>query len=398
MSPDMAEMMGASVTVGDYNNDGWLDIYLVRYKNDNLLYKNNGDGTFTDVSIEAGVNVTNSRGASATFADFDGDGWLDIFVSSFAATQPTVFRNTQDGKFENVTEGSGLEGANKASFSMAFGDYDNDGDNDLFVTHWKEEENSEFLQYLWQNQGDGTFVDASVASGVSAALKAADVKTFTPNFTDVNNDGWLDLTISSDFSTSRLLINNAGVFVDGTTAVIDDENGMGSAMGDFDNDGDLDWFVTSIFEGTGDQRSGNRLYQNDGQGNFTDVSENAGVRQGHWGWGSCFADFNNDTFLDIFHVNGFGNELSSDAANLQEFYEDPSKLFISNGDMTFTEQAVESGIDDDQQGRGIVCFDYDRDGDQDILISNFAQPLRLYRNDSITNANYLGVKLVGKAP
>jgi hypothetical protein len=90
--------------------------------------------------------------------------------------------------------------------------------------------------------------------------------------------------------------------------------------------------------------------------------------------------------------------LSSDLANLQAFYEDPSRLFMSNGYMTFTEKSVESGIDDDQQGRGIVCFDYDRDGDQDILISNFAQPLRLYRNDSITNANYLEVKLVGKAP
>ena len=319
-----------------------------------------------------------------------------MFVSSFADGQPTVFKNLKDGTFENVTDQTGLDQAAKVSFSMAFGDYDRDGDLDLFITHWREADGSEFLQYLWANDGNGHYTDVSAISGVAAALKAADVKTFTPNFTDINDDGWPDLLIASDFGTTRVLMNNGGTYVDATTDVISDENGMGASVGDYDDDGDLDWFVTSIYEPT-NNRTGNRLYRNDGQGNFDDVTEEAGVRLGHWGWGSCFADFNNDSYLDIFHVNGFGNELSPDFASLQAFYSDPSRLFMSNGaDGTFTEQSVDSGIDDTRQGRAVVCFDYDNDGDQDILVGNFAEPIQLFKNNTGNQSNYLGVKLLGK--
>ena len=398
LTADMGSMMLAGITVGDYDKDGWLDIYITRPETGNLLYRNNGaNGSFSNVTPQSGLGELNSPGASAIFADFDADGWLDLFVSSFANTQPTLFRNKQDGTFENITVGSGFENANKASFSMAVADYDNDGDMDLFITHWQEDTDSNYLQYLWNNRGDGSFIDASVSSGISALLKAAHADTFTPTFTDLNNDGWLDLTLASDFKTSQVLLNTGGTFIDITTEEINDKNGMGSSVGDIDNDGDFDWFVTAIWDPPA-LRTGNRLYKNDGHGNFTDISESAGVREGFWGWGSCFADFNNDTFLDIFHVNGFGNELVPDTAELHEYYSDPSRLFMSNGDLTFTEKALASGIDDDQQGRGIICFDYDRDGDLDILISNFAQPLRLYRNNTGNTANYLNVKLTGNAP
>ena len=142
--------------------------------------------------------------------------------------------------------------------------------------------------------------------------------------------------------------------------------------------------------------TGNRLYQNDGSGTFTDVSESAGVRMGFWGWGSCFADFDNDGWLDLFHVNGWRHGFLAD-----EFLTDPSRLFMSNGDGTFTEASLVKGLVDDGQGRGVVCFDADRDGDIDIFVSNNGDGPSFYMNQVIQTSqafNYLGVVLVGPFP
>ena len=175
---------------------------------------------------------------------------------------------------------------------------------------------------------------------------------------------------------------------------------MGAAVGDFDNDMDLDWFVSSIWaaaETTAFQRvgiTGNRLYRNDGGGNFDDATEQSGVRNGSWGWGACFMDFNNDGYLDIFHVNGFGLE----PFEAPEFFNDRSRLFVSNGDGTFSEVAIELELIDTGEGRGIVCFDYDKDGDIDIFIANNGQSPSLFRNDGGNNNNFINIKLGGISP
>jgi len=405
---DQYPLVAGGVAAGDYDGDGWVDLYAVGGDaGRNHLLRNRGDGTFSDESYAAGVAMEKSRGSGPTFADYDGDGDLDLFLGAIERRGPVLFRNRGDGTFEDVTVASGLHFELGPYISAAFGDYDRDGDLDLFVTQWGTTlEDFNFpdrrreVEHLWQNQGDGTFQPRTAAAGV--AVRTTELVglhwywTFTPNFADINNDGWPDLLLASDFKTSQTFLNHRGVFEESTSSVISDENGMGAAVGDYDNDGDLDWFVSSIFDPDGGTQdwggSGNRLYRNAGDGTFEDATDAAGVRDGAWGWGSCFADFNNDGFLDLFHVNGWGFEVGR-----AKFYEKPSRLFLSNGDGSFTDRAVEAQLDDRGEGRGVVCFDYDRDGDIDLMVANNAQPPRLYRNDSGPN-HYLHVRLRGRAP
>jgi len=345
------------------------------------------------VANNAGVAISGTEGSSPIFSDVDGDGWLDLLIGGINGSKPSLFRNRGDSTFKDVTSGSGLIDIDD-SFSSTFGDYDLDGDLDIFISHWLS---NALGGYLWRNNGDFIFTDVSEYAGIPINT----MNDFTSNFADIDNDGWPDLLIAADFGTSRVFLNNGdGSFMDVTTSVISDENGMGAAVGDYDNDGDLDWFVSSIHdanletdENWGD--SGNRLYRNLGDGTFEDATDEAGVRFGHWGWGSCFADFNNDGTLDLFHVNGWE---SVGVFETVLFQNDPSRLFISNGDGTFTERSVELGLVDQGQGRGIVCFDYDRDGDLDIFVANNQQSPGLFRNDGGNNLNFMNVKLKGDAP
>jgi hypothetical protein len=162
---------------------------------------------------------------------------------------------------------------------------------------------------------------------------------------------------------------------------------MGACLADYDNDGDLDWFVTSIWDPPS-FRTGNRLYRNAGNGTFSDVTDAAGVRAGYWGWATSFADFNNDGHLDIYQENGMR----------APFDVDPARFWVSNGNATFTERSGEVGINHTGQGRGVVCFDYDRDGDLDIFVANNSQAPKLFRNDGGNAQNSVTVKLRGAAP
>ncbi len=417
----MARLIAAGVAVGDYNGDGWLDLYLAQGNSGvSKLYENRSQGgafNFVDVAADAGVtgDVTDKASGPA-FADYDGDGDLDLFVGSVENTPFRVYENLGDGSFNEITAASGLASIGRENnIGVAFGDYDADADLDLFISHWTftaDELPAGSSRHLWQNGGDGTFSDVSEATQISAGVIEKPIDyTFSPTFADIDNDGDSDLLVVADNHTSQVLINNGDLggglytFAYATDRnVITDEAGMGSSVADFDNDGDLDWFVTSISLGdsVGDRPTkdnngglnltGNRFYRNAGNGVFVDETESTGVQKGYWGWGSCAADFNNDGYLDIFHVNGM------DDPNTNAYLEDPSRLFINNADGTFTEYAEPLGLIDTKSGRGVTCFDGDQDGDIDILVANNNDSATLFRNDGGNQLNYVNVRLNNAAP
>ncbi len=385
--------MTGGAAAGDYNRDGLLDLYIIRGDiGPNLLFRNLGDGTFDEVGAAAGVAVLDGAGSGPRFADFDGDGWQDLIVGGFGNRNMTVFRNRRDGTFEDVTVLSGIQHTH-ATFSIACADYDMDGDIDVYTSHWGCPPAA--IGHLWRNNGDWTFTDVDQIANLTSFPGISDW-TFAPNFADINNDRRPDLLIASDFETSQIYMNTAqATFVEQPIGVASpDENGMGAAIGDYDNDGDLDWFVSSVWDFDGFPESnwgvtGNRMYQNQGDGTFIDATDATGVREGDWGWGSTFGDFNNDGWLDLYHVNGW---------HYFQFATDVARMFVNDGDGTFTERGNELGVDDGGQGRGVVCFDYDRDGDLDLLIANNHGPIRLMRNETPGTAGYLNVRLYGDAP
>ncbi len=386
--PDEVFFSGGAA-VGDIDNDGWLDLYLLGGKlNTNMLLRNN-NGVFVDISSGSGLDFIEAR-TGPTFSDMDGDGLLDLITSQAGNGKPRLFKNMGQGQFQEQINTT-IFPQTLAGATSGFADIDSDGDLDLFLAQW----NSSLASLLWRNDGNFQFSDISASAFGDFHFDLR--STFTPNFTDLNNDGWIDIALSSDFGRSQILINQQDNTFDKITdeTVITDEHGMGSSTGDYDNDGDMDFFVTSIhYDGPlnpGTGITGNRLYQNQGDGTFVDVTEVAGVRAGYWGWGSCFADFNNDGWQDIYHVNGWRK------AGDVEFGNTPARMFINNQDGTFTEHSATLGVDDYSEGRGVTCFDYDKDGDLDILTANNSGAYQLFQNNlsqmNTNNAHWLNVNL-----
>ncbi len=394
------------VAAGDYDRDGFVDLYVVRGDiGANLLFHNRGDGTFEERGEAAGVALTGVRSSGPLFADLDGDGWLDLLVGGISGTPLQVFHNRVDGTFADVTTASGLVlPPERSTVGATAGDYDGDGDLDLFLAHWSRSyfnllDTSSY--HLWQNQGDGTFVDVTLAAGIVPVDVADRFDSFTANFVDIDGDGDLDLLVAADFASSHVYRNNGdGTFTDATDrAVVTDGNGMGAAIGDYDEDGDLDWFVSSIWDPNGVSEgfwdtTGNRLYRNRGDGTFEDATDAAGVRVGYWGWGATFQDFDDDGHLDLYHVNGWGDAAIPQTA---EFVADPARLYVGNGRGAFVEQAATRGVADTGEGRGVVAFDFDRDGDLDLFVANNGGAPHLFRNDEVPGR---GITLVlrGLAP
>ncbi|MCY3839982.1 MAG: CRTAC1 family protein [Gammaproteobacteria bacterium] len=385
------EELGGGLALADIDQDGRLDLY-VAYGQQKIGELFGFDGTRFNKRESSGI-VPSSMDIAGYFVDVDGDGFKDFVSAQEAGVE--VFINEGNGRFVPGDDATNIDNE-RATFSMAAGDYDLDGDLDLFFAHWGTGYIGGQQEYLWENKGGGRYLDVSYRVPVASAISGNRLESeysFTPIFADFDDDGDPDLLMANDFESSQVLMNAFGgnLFLDLTSDEISDENGMGNAVTDYDRDGDLDWFVTSIWDPDVERNgSGNRLYQNaDGFGAFVDVTEEAGVREGHWGWGACFADFDNDGYMDIFHTNGHREQGRS------QFRTDPSVLFMSNGDGTFTERATELGVVHTDQGRGVVCADYDNDGWVDIFIANNGKSPTVFRNDHDNGNHYIAIDLAG---
>ena len=444
----VTESTFGGAAAGDCDNDGDIDLFIT-YGNTggpeggggpNRLYLNQlaeqGNGLlFEDIAEAAGVANTrpdgenNDRHSGPAFADMDGDGDLDLFLGGLHDDPSKIYENQGNCVFTDVTSNSpDIENMLAShTISAGFGDYDLDGDLDMFLTHWATRDRVygavvdgevQLLEtdHLWRNESDESgirFVNVSEETGISGlswSTRALDFHvwpqdadfTFTATFARINDDRWPDIAIAADFGTTQLAINNG----DGTFRSLDNpvlgaaQYGMGSALGDIDNDGDLDWFVTSIL-GPGDESIGlepwgNRLYTNDGS-NLVDATARLGVADGSWGWGACFLDIDNDSDLDIYHTNGW----SEPYLGHQVWQTPHARAFVMNEAGTYTEQAQALGLAEMTSGRGVVCADFDHDGDTDLLelTDRPGNSARLWENrTAAAGRNFLRVKLEGLPP
>ncbi len=418
-----ADYFSGGAAAGDYDGDGWVDLYVTRLDAPGILFHNKGDGTFEDRTDEALGKRANWNGAA--WGDVDNDGDLDLYVTTIHDTRYYLFINDGTGHF--TEEGQARHAAIDEpqihdGFSPAFGDFDRDGYLDIFVGEWlygrdnTELHSSARLLHNRGKEAPGVFEDVTIPAGVRFDLvtptepRVTGTFPFTPRFADMDDDGWPDLAVAADFGTSRLYWNNHdGTFTDGTVAanVGHEENGMGSAIGDYDGDGHLDWFVTAIrdpdyfcalpgqgcFWGT----SGNRLYHNNGNRTFTDTTDAMGVRDGYWGWGTAFFDFDNDADLDLVMTDGlrfgFADPDDPNLFVIGRFMNDPMRLWRNdNGSMT--EMAVAAGLTNVDSGKGLLTFDYDNDGDLDLFVVNNTGHPVLYRNNGTGNG-WLRVRTIG---
>jgi len=425
----IVEVVGCGVAFLDYDNDGWLDLFVLSGTRldaapagtTNRLYKNNRDGTFTDVTAKAGLTRTGWASA-VTVADYDNDGFDDLFITCYGRN--VLYRNNGDGTFTDVTEKAGLrhEGVRYGS-GCTWVDYDRDGRLDLFVAYYlnttidklpKPGESADcrwkgvpvncgprglptgYVQ-LYRNNGDGTFTDVSRQSGVAAAAGAYPM---TAVAADYDNDGWPDIYVACDSTPSWLFRNqHDGTFrqegLERGVALSEDgleQAGMGVAVGDYDLDGHLDIFKTHFTEDT------NVLYRNDDKGFFTDVTIRAGigVETRYVGWGSGMVDLDNDGFPDLFAVTG--SVYPEIERTLPAYpYRTPRLVFRNLGDGRFEELIDDAGpgVAAMHSSRGCAFGDFDNDGDVDVLVMNMNEPPSLLRNDVSGGGHWLKVLLVG---
>jgi hypothetical protein len=423
------EVVGCGVAFFDYDNDGWLDLLVLNGTRlegappgtTNRLYKNNRDGTFTDVTEKAGL-LRAGWASAVTVADYDNDGFDDLFITYYGHS--VLYRNNGDGTFTDVTLKAGL-GQDQVLYASGctFLDYDRDGHLDLFVAYYldttleklpKPGQNPDcrwkgvpvncgprglptgFVK-LFHNNGDGTFSDVSRAAGVSSALGGYPM---TAVAADYDNDGWPDVYVACDSTPSFLFRNrHDGTFrqegLERGAALSEDgleQAGMGVAVGDYDLDGSLDVFKTHFSDDT------NVLYRNDGQGYFDDVTIRAGlgVETRYVGWGAGMVDLDNDGHPDLFVVTG--SVYPEVEAKLPAYpYRTPRLVFRSLGNGRFEELIDEAGpgVAAAHSSRGCAFGDFDNDGDVDVLVMNMNEPPSLLRNDVSGGGRWLKVLLEG---
>jgi hypothetical protein len=420
------ETVGCGAAFVDYDNDGWMDIFVLSGTTlesesgaTNRLYKNNRDGTFTDVTEKAGLRRT-GWASSVAVGDYNNDGFDDLFVTYWG--QNVLYRNNGDGTFTDVTKEAGLlQTAKHWGSGCTFIDYDRDGHLDLFVANYLEFDftaktgSNDFCNWkgvpvmcgprglppgratLYRNNGKGTFTDVSEASGV---LKATGSYMMTAVSADFDNDGWPDIYVACDSTPSFLLRNNHnGTFTDvgleWGAALNEDGNeqaGMGLGIGDYNLDGNLDILKTHFSDDT------SVLYRNTGKNSFDDVTVpcGLGVETRFVGWGAGIVDLDNNGNPDLFVVTG--GVYPEVAAKLPQYpLHTPRVIFRNLGDGKFEELIDEAGpaISAAHCSRGCAFGDFDNDGDMDVLIVNLNEPPSLLRNDMTGSNHWLKVKLEG---
>ena len=397
--------MGTGAAWFDYDNDGDQDLYMTMRTGANRLFQNN-NGVFTDVAVAAGAADASHDGSGVAVADFDNDGDKDIYLAN--SDEDVLLRNNGDGTFTDITAGSGLEvSGNRRGTSASWGDFDNDGFLDLYVAHHEPmagsgvpDDATQAQDYFFYNNGDGTFTDISDSHlGVDRQGHS-----FIGAFTDYDSDGDLDILKISDCpfedtDTYRLWRNDGGsngisnwTFTQVAESVQADwcQNGMGIAVGDYDRDGDMDYFSSDNgSDGTvppGEKgRAGTVLFRNDGN-TFAEVTLAAGVHSAAWSWGANFFDFDLDGYQDLY--------LAAGAMNTFDPVE--SVLWQNDGDGTFTNvSAMSGGLNDAERTRTSVFADYDGDGDPDMFLVNYAGNAKLFENCADDTNNWVIVDLQG---
>jgi hypothetical protein len=424
------ETTGTGVAIFDYDNDGWLDIFLVNGTRldglpagpppSNHLYRNNHDGTFTDVTVQAGLTAT-GWGQGVCVGDYDNDGWEDLYVTYYGKNR--LYHN-QGGVFTEVAEKTGVAGSGKAWGSgCAFVDYDRDGKLDLMVANYVDFDLStapapgERASCVWKgvpvmcgprglpgaknilyhNKGDGTFEDVTTKAHIERTDGHYSLSVSTLDF---DEDGWPDIYVACDSTPSILYRNNHdGTFTDVAVtagAAFNEDGreqaGMGSTIGDYNGDGHLDIFKTNFSDDT------STLYRNNGDGTFTDATTAAGLGlyAQYLGWGTMFFDFDNDGWPDLILVNGHVYP-EVDKQHLGSTFKEPRILYHNNGDGTFSDvsAAAGPGITTPASSRGLAIGDLWNDGKLSAVISNMNATPSLLVNQLRTPNHWIAIHTVG---
>ncbi|HXJ06589.1 MAG TPA: CRTAC1 family protein [Candidatus Acidoferrum sp.] len=425
------ETTGTGVAIFDYDNDGWPDIFIVNGTTldassfvrtpTSHLYHNNHDGTFTDVTQKAGLSHT-GWGQGVCVGDYDNDGWQDLYVTYYGKN--VLYRNNGDGTFFDVSGKAGVSGTGKSwGNGCAFVDYDRDGHLDLMVANYVDFDLSTApppgdrpscmwkgvpvmcgprglppaKNILYHNRGDGTFEDVSAKSHIDQADGHYSLSVSTLDYDD---DGWPDIFVACDSTASILYHNNRdGTFTDlaitAGAAFNDDgraQAGMGSTVADYNGDGHLDIFKTNFSDDT------STLYRNNGNGTFDDVTFPAGLglNTKYLGWGAMFFDFDNDGWPDLLLVNGHVYP-EVDSQHLGSTFQEPRILYHNNGNAKFTDISADAGpgITTPNSSRGLAIGDLWNDGRLSAVISNMNAPPSLLVNDVRTPNHWISFHLIG---
>lgn len=405
--------LGIGQAWGDYDNDGWLDLYVTGNMAGNILYHNNGNGTFSVSEFSESVGAVGVRSGGTVWADYDNDGWLDLYVVNYG--QNLLFHNEHGKGFKNVTVKAGITHTGKGT-SATWGDYNRDGYLDLYVTNWscypecgndpEPAENALAQDVLYRNNGDGTFTDVSKLLVYKKLLGSG----FSASFVDYDNDGDVDIYVVNDMLKNpigNVLWRNDGSGCDGwcwTDASTEANAGtktyaMGLAIGDYNNDLNLDFYFTNIVNPM-------TLLQNQGNGTFVDVTNKSNTGIGPSpvvGWGSAFFDYDNDGWLDLYVTTtqfiesksrGAGGTYLPPLALMAPY---PDVLLKNNGNGTFTDATPYRWRGDSHSTMGIAYADYNNDGWVDFVLGQWNEGYSLYRNtaDGSNDNRWTTIRLTG---